>query len=272
MYRIQRKARASVALNYTEIVRTGLSRQVAEAIRSAILEGRLQVDDRLPSEDELARRFGVSRPTVREALKVLAAQNLIWSRRGPTGGNFISQPDPEGLSRAITDAATLLVAVGVFAVDEMVNARLETESLCCRMAAANHGAADIAAMQAEIDLQQQEGLSDEDFCASDVRFHRALVGATANGPMRLMMYTVIESFIPITNMLIFPHRERARATASHQKILNAIAARDGEAAAQLMRGHLEGMRAELTGALSRRATPKDPTPQTNTVTNKGNQP
>ena len=71
-----------MALNYDEIVRTGLSRQVAEKIRSAILEGRLKVDDRLPSEEELARRFGVSRPTVREALKVLAAQNLIRSSGG----------------------------------------------------------------------------------------------------------------------------------------------------------------------------------------------
>jgi GntR family transcriptional regulator, transcriptional repressor for pyruvate dehydrogenase complex len=261
-----------VALNYDEIVRTGLSRQVAESIRAAILEGRLQVDDRLPSEDELARRFGVSRPTVREALKFLAAQNLIRSRRGPTGGNFVAQPDPEGLSRAITDAATLLVGVGVFDIDEMVNARLETESLCCRMAAANHGLADIAAMQAEIDAQQQPDLSHEAFCDSDVRFHRALVGATANGPLRLMMYAVIESFIPITNMVIYPHRERTRAAGSHQKILNAIAARDGETAAALMRVHLQDLRAELTGALDRRTAPPGPLSNPDTIMTKGKQP
>jgi GntR family transcriptional regulator, transcriptional repressor for pyruvate dehydrogenase complex len=261
-----------VTVKYDEIVRTGLSRQVAEAIRAAILDGRLQVADRLPSEEELARRFGVSRPTVREALKVLAAQNLIWSRRGPTGGNFVSQPDPGGVSRAITDAATLLVAVGVFNVDEMVNARLETESLCCRMAASNHSAADIAAMQLEIDLQLQVGLSDEDFCGSDVRFHRALVGATANAPLRLMMYTVIESFIPITNMLIYPNRERSRASATHQKILDAIAARDGETAAALMRTHLEGMREELTVALNRRAATSTPPSQFITAPSNKDQP
>ena len=247
-----------MALNYDEIVRTGLSRQVAEKIRSAILEGRLKVDDRLPSEEELARRFGVSRPTVREALKVLAAQNLIRSRRGPSGGNFVSQPDPEGLSRAITDAATLLVAVGVFNVDEMVAARLETESVCCRLAAANHCDADIAAMQGEITLQQQAGLSDESFCASDVRFHRALVDATGNAPLRLMMYSVIESFIPITNMLIFPHSARLRVAKSHQAILNAIVVRDGEAAAAMMHNHLQGLSVELTSALDRRASAHNP--------------
>lgn len=261
-----------MALNYDEIVRTGLSRQVAESIRSAILEGRLKVDDRLPTEDELARRFGVSRPTVREALKVLAAQNLIRARRGPTGGNFVTQPDPEGLSRAVTDAATLLVAVGVFNVDEIVDARLETESVCCRLAATRRSDADIAAMQEEITLQQQGGVSDEEFCLSDVRFHRALADATGNGPLRLMMFAVIESFIPISNMLIFPLRERNRAAASHQKILNAIAAGDGETAAALMRRHLEGMRAELTGALDRRAAARAPAIQTNTLSTKGKQP
>ena len=56
--------------------------QIAESIRALILGGKLVVDQRLPGEQELAARFGVSRPTVREALKRLAAQNLIRTRRG----------------------------------------------------------------------------------------------------------------------------------------------------------------------------------------------
>ena len=63
-----------------------LSAQIAQAIRDAIVAGRLMVDERLPSEAELADRFAVSRPTVREALKRLAAQNLIRTQRGATGG------------------------------------------------------------------------------------------------------------------------------------------------------------------------------------------
>ncbi|WEX11150.1 FadR/GntR family transcriptional regulator [Chelativorans sp. AA-79] len=241
-----------MSLNYDEIVRTGLARQVAETIRSAILEGRLKVDQRLPNEEELARRFGVSRPTVREALKRLAAQNLIRSRRGPAGGNFVTRPDPEGVGQAIAGAATLLVGLGAFEVDEIIAARMETEAACCRMAAVNRAEKDLEAMAAEIALQRREDLSDEDFCASDVRFHRALVDATANGPLRLMMYTVIESFIPVTNMLIYRHRVRRSAVDAHERIMRAIEARDGEGAAVLMREHLEGMRGVLAEALERR--------------------
>ena len=59
-----------------------LSAQIAEAIRDAIINGQLIVDERLPSEAELAEQFDVSRSTVREALKRLAAQSLIRTQRG----------------------------------------------------------------------------------------------------------------------------------------------------------------------------------------------
>src|SRR5688572_15128536 len=107
-------------IEYEDVVRTGVARQVADKIRTAIMDGRVQVDERLPTEEELARSFGVSRPTVREALKRLAAQNLIRSQRGPSGGTFVRRPDPEGLSSAITGAATLLVGIGAFDIDEII--------------------------------------------------------------------------------------------------------------------------------------------------------
>ncbi|MGY3617982.1 FadR/GntR family transcriptional regulator [Bradyrhizobium sp. USDA 10063] len=245
-----------MSLKYDEIVKGGLAKQVADAIRTAILEGHLKVDERLPGEEELARRFGVSRPTVREALKRLAAQNLVRSRRGPTGGNFVVRPDLEGVSRTITGAATLLVGLGAFNVDEMIVARMEAEAVCCRMAAVNRSEADIRAMESEIALQRRGDLSDEDFCASDVRFHRALADATANAPLRLMMYMVIESFIPITNMLIYRTRERRGTADAHEQIMHAVEARDGEKAATLTRRHLEGMRDLLTNVLTKRTARK----------------
>ena len=77
------EVRAAMGINYQGIVTQGLAKQISEKIRDAILEGRLQVHERLPTEEELAARFNVSRPTIREALKRLAAQNLVRSRRGP---------------------------------------------------------------------------------------------------------------------------------------------------------------------------------------------
>jgi GntR family transcriptional regulator, transcriptional repressor for pyruvate dehydrogenase complex len=54
-----------MSINYQPLISTGLARQVAESIREAILSGQLRADERLPTEEELASRFGVSRPTIR---------------------------------------------------------------------------------------------------------------------------------------------------------------------------------------------------------------
>jgi len=74
-----------MAINFQPLVAESLAKQIAENIRNSILDGSLKVDDQLPTEEVLAEKFNVSRPTIREALKRLAAQNLIRSRRGPTG-------------------------------------------------------------------------------------------------------------------------------------------------------------------------------------------
>ena len=244
---------ASMVLNYADVVRGGVAKQVADNIRAAILDGRLKIDERLPTEEDLARSFGISRPTVREALKRLAAQNLIHSRRGPTGGTFVMRPDADSVADAITASATLLVGVGAFDIDEMIAARLETETICCRLAAANRSEADLAAMQAEIARQADTSISDEDFCASDVRFHRALVRAGGNGPLGLMMYTVIEAFIPITNMIVFRLRAKQHVVQLHREIADAVRDRDAAAAAAVLARLLAYLRETHTATLAARA-------------------
>ena len=240
-------------LKYDEVVRTGIAKQVADNIRSAIMDGRLKVDERLPTEEDLARSFGISRPTIREALKRLAAQNLIHSKRGPTGGNFVKRPDPEGLSKVITGAATLLVGIGAFDIDEIITARLETETVCCRLASANRTEAGLEAMEAEIAVQRDDAISDEDFCASDVRFHRALVDSTGNGPLKLMMYTVIEAFIPITNMIVFRVRERRHVASLHQEIVDAVRDRNDVKAAEALARLLNYIRESYAAVIEARA-------------------
>lgn len=242
-----------MALNYNEVVRGGIARQVADNIRTAILDGRLKIDERLPTEEELARRFGISRPTVREALKRLAAQNLIHSKRGPGGGTFVMRPDPEGLSETIAAAATLLVGVGAFDIDQIITARLETELVCCRLAAISVTEDDLAAMEDEIALQAGGEISDEEFCASDVRFHRTLVRATRNGPLELMMYTVIEAFIPVTNMIVFRQRERRQVSDLHREIVTALRAGDGSAAGDALTRLMADIRTIYNTAIAARA-------------------
>ena len=100
-----------------------LSAQIASAIREAIIEGRLIVDERLPSEAELAENFEVSRPTVREALKRLAAQSLIRTQRGATGGAFVNRLSYEAAQTQQITTSTLLLSMNAVSFETACEAR-----------------------------------------------------------------------------------------------------------------------------------------------------
>lgn len=240
-----------MAIDYKPLTTESLPKQIARQIRQAIVDGRLRADDRLPGEEELAERYGVSRPTIREALKRLAAQNLIRSRRGPAGGTFVNRPSQEELRDALTTAAMLGVGLGELDLADVAQARRELELICCRLAAENRDPAQLAIMAEELENQAQGDLSDEAFCASDVRFHRALVDATSNRMLQLVMVTVIEGLQPVMNMVIYRVRERAVVVDQHRRLLEALEAGDGEAACAVLAEQMDCLAGQFAAASSR---------------------
>lgn len=204
--------------------------RIAAAIRDAIVEGRLIVDERLPSEQELAEQFGVSRPTVREALKRLAAQSLIRTQRGATGGAFVNRISYEEAAGQQITTSTLLLSMNAVDFETACEARYALERACVPFAAERREADHLAAMRAEIFRQGQPGLSDEGFCASDVAFHRALVDAAANPILSYQLAGAVEAMQPLMNMITFSARSRERIVALHTGIADAVEARNAEAA------------------------------------------
>lgn len=208
--------------------KASISRQIAEQLRNAIVAGQFKIGQRLPTEDELAKRFGVSRPSVREALKRLAAQNLVRARRGPTGGNFVVQPSYAELAESLSGAATLLVGMGALGIEEIIEARRTLQGSCLRLASNNLKQEHLRSIETALQRQRDPDISDEDFCQADVAFHRALVDATDNGMLRFVMYTVIEALIPVTNMVVTVVRERSDIISLHQQMLDQL--RQGDSA------------------------------------------
>jgi DNA-binding FadR family transcriptional regulator len=223
------------SISFEPVNQQSLSRQIADQLRQAILDGSFEADDRLPTEDELAQRFQVSRPTIREALKILAAQNLVRSKRGPTGGTFVNRPSIEDLTLSLSGATTLLVGLEAFSMEEIIQTRLELETLCCRLAAIHATADDLASLRHELSIQKDEALSPEAFCASDVKFHRAIANATGNRMLSFVMYTVIEAVQPISNMLYYKQREKQVILNQHQRLIEAIEAQDQETACETIK-------------------------------------
>ncbi len=199
------------------------SQQIARTIREAIMSGDLPVDGRLPSEGDLAARFNVSRPTVREALKRLAAQNLIRTQRGATGGAFVNRLSFEDAQEHMVTTATLLLSMNTVDFETAAEARFALERACLPLACQRRTPSHLASMRAEIARQGTEGLSDEDFCASDVAFHRALVEAAGNPVLSWHMAGAVEAMQPLMNMITYTARSRAQIVALHTRLAEALA-------------------------------------------------
>jgi len=204
-----------------------LSAQIAQSIRAAIISGDLISDARLPSEAELSDHFGVSRPTVREALKRLAAQNLIRTQRGATGGAFINRLTFEDAYDQQITTSTLLLSMNEVDFDTACEARFALERACAPLAAKRAKPEHLARMHAEIVRQSLPELSDEEFCASDVGFHRALVDAADNPVLSYQLAGAVEAMQPLMNMITFTARSREEIIALHSKIVTAVEAHDG---------------------------------------------
>ncbi|MBJ6370742.1 FadR/GntR family transcriptional regulator [Sedimentitalea arenosa] len=204
-----------------------LSAQIATAIRDAIMDGTLIVDERLPSESELAEQFSVSRPTVREALKRLAAQSLIRTQRGASGGAFVNRLSYKDAYTQQITTSTLLLSMNAVSFTTACEARYAMERACAPLSAARRSADHLATMRAEIHRQSQPGLTDEAFCTSDVAFHRALVDGAGNPILSYQLAGAVEAMQPLMNIITFTARSRETIVALHEAIADAVEAHDG---------------------------------------------
>lgn len=216
-------------------MKSDLSAQIAKSIREAIVSGELAVDERLPSEAELSEQFDVARTTVREALKRLAAQNLIRTQRGAFGGAFVNRQSFEDAYGAHITTSTLLLSMNDVSFDTAWEARFALECavapLSCQRRTADH----LATMRAEVHRQSQPGLTDEAFCASDVAFHRALVDGAANPVLSYQLAGAVEAIEPLMNMITFTARSREAITGLHTRVADGLEAQDSTAVDDALR-------------------------------------
>tara|TARA_R110002020_G_scaffold139124_4_gene309850 strand:+ start:5334 stop:6077 length:744 start_codon:yes stop_codon:yes gene_type:complete len=218
-------------MNTTPQTASDLSSQIAANIRDAIIKGVLIVDERLPSEAELSAQFNVSRATVREALKRLAAQSLIRTQRGATGGAFVNRISFEAAQAQQITTSTLLLSMNDVSFETACEARFALERACAPLSAARRQDSHLKAMQDALDTQSAPALSDAGFCAADVAFHRALVDAAGNPVLSYQIAGAVEAMQPLMNMITFTAWSRDAIVARHREIATAMTTRNAAAVA-----------------------------------------
>ncbi|CAL9533944.1 HTH-type transcriptional regulator LutR [Streptomyces sp. enrichment culture] len=211
------------------MARQRLYEQVLERLRQYAAEGGLRAGDRLPAERELARRLGVSRASVKQAIVVLEVQGLVETRHG--GGTYLVRDglDAEPVEKMVERRRRL---------PDVLEAREALETKLAELAAERRTDDDLAAMGSALALMAEEIEGGGHGVEGDRLFHAAVTAAAHSGLlaefMRSISHQIAESR---TESLRQPGRP-ARSLAQHRAILDAVAARDPRRAAGAMRRHV----------------------------------
>jgi DNA-binding FadR family transcriptional regulator len=210
------------------------SSAIADQIRAAIVSGQLGEGERLPPERELAEQFGVSRVTVRDALRGLEAMGLIEVRVGARGGAFVTVPTGALVGQAIAD----MMMMQAVSPEDVVEARLAVELGTVTIACSRATDDDLASLRRLCEGAREQLTAKTYTRDLSWEFHALLAAATHNAAIE----GLTQSFRSSLSMHPIRTREGGRAfqrtVDEHERILDALERRDGAAARREMATHL----------------------------------
>jgi GntR family transcriptional regulator, transcriptional repressor for pyruvate dehydrogenase complex len=218
--------------------RSGASEQVALEIRRYLEAKGLEPGDRIGTEQELATEFGVSRPTLREGLRLLASSHLIRVGRGRAGGIFVARTPSEGMSRNVTESISMMLATETVSLGELLDARMFLEVPLAGLAAANATEETAAALQAAIDEAADHQPGTPLFNEADKRFHQILAEAAGNELLLAFTGWILDVLQPHLIEKISPRVDGAEILRQHRDIQRAVRRRQSAGAEKAMRAHI----------------------------------
>jgi GntR family transcriptional repressor for pyruvate dehydrogenase complex len=224
-------------IDYT-INKTNLYEQIAEVLEQAIIGLEIKAE-KFPSEQELTKRFKVSRTVIREALKVLKERGLIRSRNGK--GSYISKPNTDTISSAIKR----IVQMDNISNDNLHSMRLILETVGARLAAVHASPKNIEHLEHILNQMSDETLELSNRIPLDVDFHIGVARASGN--------ELLGMFVDVMTLLLSDYMSkgffgvtRIRNTLNqHQKIMEAIKDRDEDRAEAVIYDHLVAARKDV---------------------------
>ena len=220
---------------FTAVSPNRMSEAIVDQIKTLIRTNRLRPGDRLPSERELCERMGVSRVTVREALRILEAGGLVEIRVGARGGAFVTTPSSERLGAGLADLINLAPVTAV----EVTEARLVFELGIIPTIVERATDEDIEDLR-RLTRDHVAALRQGEYTMSkSAEFHVRLAACTHNAAIEMLVHS-------FHGPLLMSLREASttsplmgqRGTYEHRDLVEAIAVRDVTTATELMHRHL----------------------------------
>lgn len=221
---------------------------LAAEVRERILSGEFSEGTALPPERQLVEQTGLSRATVREALRVLEVERLVEIRPGRGGGAFVHRPGRESLANTVQ----LVIRGQQIRLEALHETREAIEPACAALAARRRTEQDLADLDAAHTELTEAGEDVQRFLRANIRWHSAVAKAGDNELLIGFLSALSESIYAATNLEHFTDaRIRAVVARAHARITEAIRAGDAAAAQRRMSRHVCGF-AQVAAEVDRR--------------------
>jgi GntR family transcriptional regulator, transcriptional repressor for pyruvate dehydrogenase complex len=247
--RFSGRRRNRVARLIEPIKKTRVAEEVADRIRALILDGTFPQGRPLPSERILTEQFGVSRGSIRDALRMLETIGLIETQHGR--GTF---PRELTVDRLVAPLASVMTFQHDLQ-DELLDVRRMFEPAVARAAATRATDEDFANLQHILETQRRKLKTGQSAIVEDTAFHAALARSTRNRVVVSLMATLNDLLVESRKLTLRQKGRPAKSIEGHEAVVAALRRRDAEGAAQAMYNHidqiagLQGQAPELPGNL-----------------------
>ena len=221
---------------FRPVLKQSLSERLAQRLRASIQGGDFREGDRLPPIKEMARRFGVGHPSVREALKKLEAMGVVEIRHG--SGVYVSRSH-EVLVLATRDFAG---AVTRKLLLDLIQARVALEVHSVTQAAQSATVEDLIEMRRLLNTASENLDNDDVLNSVNMAFHHQIAVASGNAVVAQLLDVLHELFPEEQRLIISIFGSRRRDHEQHLSIVEALEQRDAALCVERMRTHLEGVR------------------------------
>jgi len=229
------------------ISKTGASDLLVEQILGFVKAGRLKPGDKLPSERDLAERFEVSRPTVREAMRALSVLGIVEIRHG--GGAFVTALRATELLGPLN----FFLSLSEVSIEKLYEARRLIEGEICALAASRVDAAFCAELEAMIERQEAVKENVDAYLAIDSRFHERLAEVSGNPFLARAAQSLNVLGIEFRRASAVTGNAQSRSITDHRRILAALRAGDVAKSRAAMEAHMEQVFSTTRRALDRAA-------------------
>jgi GntR family transcriptional repressor for pyruvate dehydrogenase complex len=217
----------------TPIKKTRIAEEVADRIRVLMLDGTFPPGQPLPSERHLAERFGVSRGSIRDALRTLETIGLLETRHGQ--GTF---PHELSVDRLVAPLASVM-AYRSDLQDELLDVRRMFEPAVARVAAERATDEDLSELQRLLDVQRQKVKAGQSAIAEDTAFHAILARSTRNRVIMSIMATLNDLLVDSRTQSLKQKGRPSRSIDGHEAVVAALRRKDPEGASQAMYNHID---------------------------------